>query len=421
MTTSHPVAGWYADPWQQGHLRWWDGVSWTPATQPLPPVAAAQRLAVPGRVLGARNVTAFAVCGLLALVVVLGEVGPTAFVAAVVAALVLVPLYAWAALSLDRFHPEPKAALAYAFLAGATTVVLAALVLNGVLGWVVGGDDLAEAALVAPLVEEGSKASVLVLLYRRFRHQIGGPLDGIVYASMVGLGFATVENVLYYGRALEDGSLPAVFVLRGVFSPFAHPVFTACTGIGLGLLAAGRTRRGLLAPALGLLGAVCLHALWNGSASFDGGGFLLVFFGVMVPAFVGLIVLARREARREKRAVAHYLWPEVRAGVLAEADVAALADVGARKRLMRAARALHPAAGAAARDLAGDVLELATTRERLDRGAYSPRYGSPEAALAELTTRVARARWALPPAPPHAPWSGIAGGLGVPLAVAWPR
>jgi hypothetical protein len=238
---------------------------------------------------------------------------------------------------------------------------------------------------------------------------------------MVGLGFATVENVLYYGRAIADGSLPVVFVLRGVFSPFAHPVFTACTGIGLGLLAAGRTRRRLLAPGLGLTAAVGLHALWNGSASFGGGGFLVVFFFLMVPAFVALIVLARREARRERRAVAHYLWPEVQAGVLTEADVAALAHVGARKQLMKAARALHPAAGAAARELAADVLELAATRERLDRGAYSPRYGSPHAALAELTTRVARARWALPPAPPHAPWTGIAGGLGVPLAVAWPR
>ncbi|MCW2679250.1 MAG: rane protein-like protein [Frankiales bacterium] len=420
MTTSLPLAGWYADPWQQSHLRWWDGTAWSAATQPLAPVPVAERLRVPARVLGPRNLSVFAVCGLVALVVVLLEVGPGAFGLAVLAALVLLPVYAWAALSLDRFHPEPTSALAYAFVAGATTVVLVALVLNGVLGAVVPG-DVADAALVAPVVEEGGKASVLLLLYRRFRHQIGGPLDGIVYAAMVGLGFATVENVLYYGRAIADGSLPVVFVLRGVLSPFAHPVFTACTGIGLGLLAAGRTRGRLLAPGLGLLGAIALHGLWNGSTSFGGGGFLLVFFGLMVPVFFGLIVLARREARREKRTVAHHLWPEVQAGVLVEADVAALADVRARKRLMKAARALHPAAGAAARALAGSALELAMTRERLQRGAFSPRYGPPEQVLGELTDKVSRARWSLPPAPPAAPWAGIAGGLGVPLPVAWPR
>jgi RsiW-degrading membrane proteinase PrsW (M82 family) len=98
-----------------------------------------------------------------------------------------------------------------------------------------------------------------------------------------------------------------VFLVRGVFSPFAHPVFTACTGIGLGLLAAGRTRRGIGAPLLGLLLAIVLHGLWNGTGFVSGGAFLLTFLGIMVPVFVALIVLARKEARRERRVVAEHL------------------------------------------------------------------------------------------------------------------
>ncbi len=109
------------------------------------------------------------------------------------------------------------------------------------------------------------------------------------------------------------------------------------------------------------------------------------------------------------------LRTEVRAGVLCETDVAVLSDVQPRKRLIKAARALHPHAGAAAQALAADLLELANMRERIAAGAFSPRYGSPQDAVAELEARVAKARWALPPAPREAPWAGLSGALGLPV------
>ena len=65
---------------------------------------------------------------------------------------------------------------------------------------------------------------MLYAIYRWRRHEFDGVLDGIVYAGMVGLGFAFTENVLYYGRtALEGGDvLAATFFVRGVMAPFAH-------------------------------------------------------------------------------------------------------------------------------------------------------------------------------------------------------
>jgi RsiW-degrading membrane proteinase PrsW (M82 family) len=413
--------GWYADPWSPGQHRWWDGGAWAAATQAAAQPSIGQRLRVPSRVVGPGSATVFAVTGVLTVLFLLIELGPGAFVVASVAAVLPLPLYAWAALLLDRLHPEPKAALVWTFTAGATAVVLFAVIVNSttaaVLDATVGvpTSDVLTSTLVAPVVEELGKAVVLVLLYRRFRHEISGPLDGVVYATMVGLGFATVENILYYGQSVADGSLPVVFVLRGVLSPFAHPLFTAAFGIGLGLLAAGRTRRVAGAPVLGLLLAVGLHALWNGSTDFGAGGVLLMFFGLMVPVFFAMVVLCRKEARREQRRIRHHLRPEVEAGVLSESDVHVLSDVAARRRLLKAARRAHPRAGAAARELAADLLELASIRDRIASGAFSDRYGRPDDVVATLTTRLGQSRWALPPALPEAPWAGLSGVFGVPL------
>ena len=80
---------------------------------------------------------------------------------------------------------------------------------------------------------------LLILLWRR--QEFDGVVDGIVYAGLAGLGFAFTENVLYLGRALqEDGAagLVVTFVLRCLFGPFAHPLFTMAIGIGLGIAVA---------------------------------------------------------------------------------------------------------------------------------------------------------------------------------------
>ena len=102
------------------------------------------------------------------------------------------------------------------------------------------------------------------------RREFDGVVDGIVYAGLAGVGFAFTENVLYLGRALQDNGtagLAVTFVLRGVFGPFAHPMFTMATGIGLGVAATTRRRwLRVVAPLVGWLCAVALHAMWNLSA-----------------------------------------------------------------------------------------------------------------------------------------------------------
>ena len=73
---------------------------------------------------------------------------------------------------------------------------------------------------VAPVAEEASKGLFLLLLLWWRRHELDGVLDGIVYAGMVGVGFAFTENILYLASAYDgsDGLGPGgVDALTGTF------------------------------------------------------------------------------------------------------------------------------------------------------------------------------------------------------------
>ena len=155
-------------------------------------------------------------------------------------------------------------------------------------------------AVVAPVTEEATKGPSCCCCCGG-----GGPsstaiLDGIVYAGMVGIGFAFTENILYLAAAYNgtDGigpggtaALTATFVVRCLFSPFAHPLFTAFIGIGVGhrgRLAAAR-RSGSSRPLGGYLLAVVAHgALEHLDRSAASTSFVVVYVVLMVPAFVGV-------------------------------------------------------------------------------------------------------------------------------------
>ena len=52
----------------------------------------------------------------------------------------------------------------------------------------------------APVIEEGSKGLGVLAALLFFRKYFDDILDGIIFAGVITLGFATVENVLYYGE-----------------------------------------------------------------------------------------------------------------------------------------------------------------------------------------------------------------------------
>jgi protease PrsW len=332
------------------------------------------------RVLAVLGWVAFAVlavgCALLTLVVITSETGVVGLVTGSVLALIpvvpVVAIYLW----LDRYEAEPRSLLLFAFGWGAAVATFGALVINTASSEAIeasGGDPTTSAFLVAPFVEEGFKglAVLLVLLLRR--REFDGIVDGLVYAGMAGIGFAFVENVLYLGRTLAEmgGEGTAfVFILRCVVSPFAHPLFTSATGVGLGI--AARSRKAwvkVLAPLTGYAIAVLLHGAWNLSASTGLSGFVTVYVIVQLPIFIGFITLALVARRREGRLIGRHLAVYASTGWLAGGEVAMLASLSARRSARQwAARGGGAPARSAMRDFQEIGSELAFLRERMVRG-----------------------------------------------------
>ena len=341
--------------------------------------------------------------GLLVLLLIGVETGPVGLLIGIISATLPVPFYLMLVLWIDRYESEPLWMLATAFLWGALVAVFIAFVFNTASSVAVAVITESEeaglafgAVISAPIVEEIAKGLILFILYFK-RDEFDGVVDGIVYAAMVGLGFAMTENIQYYGRAvMESGShLTAVFILRGTLAPFSHPLFTSMTGIGLGLARQSRNAFAkFLAPVVGLLMAIAMHSIWNGSAVIFGGlGFLISYVIIMVPAFVIILVVIFLALRREGQVVREFLHPDFQGGLLTNTEYDRLCTIrgrmGASFRAFSRGGLGHWRACRQANQIAS---ELAFHRSRIARGILSDdsrqREASYQAALADLLRRL---------------------------------
>ncbi|MFB9378562.1 PrsW family intramembrane metalloprotease [Kineococcus gynurae] len=358
---------------------------------PSPPAARAWRIS-----LTVVTVLVLTVCGVLSLTAVTMEIGLTGLLPGILLAAVPVGPVLACVVWLDRYEAEPPHLLAFAFGWGACVASLGALVLNSLsydLLVDAVGDVTNTSVVVAPVVEEVLKGLGVLLLVLAQRRQFDGVVDGIVYAAFVGVGFAFLENILYLGRALgSDGGagLVAVFVLRCLVSPFAHPLFTMAVGVGLGLAVRGRgPLRRVGAPVLGLLVAIGLHALWNLSASGAAATFIEFYLLLQLPVFVCAVGVALAARVRESRVVSRHLQVYVRAGWISGEEVHMLSSPARRREAVASARRVGGRTAAlAVRDFAETATDLAFRRDRVARGVVG---AVPAAELADLH-RLAAAR-----------------------------
>jgi RsiW-degrading membrane proteinase PrsW (M82 family) len=325
--------------------------------------------------------------GVVAVAVVLlyliSALGTTGVAIAAVAALIPFVLVLMTIRWVDRWEPEPRAALVFAVLWGAGVAVSVALLFDlgvQIAVGVTGGrpDDFVQSVVQAPLVEEGAKGFGVLLLFWVNRRHFDGPVDGIVYAASVAAGFAFTENILYFGRVLVENGIGAefvfTFVVRGIFSPFAHVLFTSCTGYAIGKAAerGGSAGAGFGAYLLGLIPAVLLHALWNGGLSLAADTAEYYLF-VEVPIFLGAVAVVLVVRARERGITRARLAEYASAGWFTQQEVALISTPGGRRQAMRWADAQRDPRDkkAAMNRLIRDATRLGHARQRLMKGRAS--------------------------------------------------
>ncbi len=139
------------------------------------------------------------------------------------------------------------------------------------------------------MVEEFSKY-IIVKYYAQRNKEFNEPFDGIVYAVMVSMGFAALENVLYvfqYGFATG--------VTRAFTAVPAHATFGILMGYFMGKAKFSKNK--LQLNLLGLFAATLFHGAYD--------FFLFIDFvpGIAIGAFVSLfvgIILSRKAIKRHQ-------------------------------------------------------------------------------------------------------------------------
>jgi len=196
----------------------------------------------------------------------------------------------------DKYNKEPIAMLVLAFVLGMLSIIPAVVIQ---LSWPVNVQMLGNknylalaffTFVIVALSEEGSKF-LMLRLFLFSRKSFDDPFDGIVYAVMIGMGFATVENIGYvYQHGYATG------VLRMFLSVPAHATFAVLMGYFMGY-AKFNTGSRLPYYALALLMPVLFHGAFD--FCLFSGSEILIAFGAL-SSFILALILSFKAIKRKQ-------------------------------------------------------------------------------------------------------------------------
>lgn len=183
----------------------------------------------------------------------------------------------------DKYEKEPKRLMFYCFLLGGIVSIIITTILYMFFDLYLPLNDkysvlqqFVRAFFVVGFTEEFSKY-VIVRYYAQPKNAFNERFDGIVYAVMVSMGFAAVENIFYVAEGGFETAL-----LRAFTAVPAHATFGILMGYFMGM--AKFSKNSFKLNLLGLLLAIVFH----GSYDF----FLFINFipGISIGAFISLII-----------------------------------------------------------------------------------------------------------------------------------
>ncbi|NYE94336.1 RsiW-degrading membrane proteinase PrsW (M82 family) [Psychromicrobium silvestre] len=382
--------------------------NYTPApnyapTQPIQPVWTHQQAKRTGRTLNIVLLVSITclVVALLAIFLVLPNLYRAAGPAGIMVGFLL-SLFPLAAVLLtvyfiDRWEPEPRWMLGFALLWGAAGSIGTTLLIQPAWVRLFMPQDLSKleasqwlASFEAPPVEEFSKGLGILLIALFARKYFDGPVDGVVYAATIAAGFAFTENIQYFGRTFVDPDsgalgLSIIFIIRGIFSPFGHALYTACTGVAVGY-AARKGNTGMIIGFffIGLVPAMIFHYIWNSAPtlfeptdlpSFLASVFLqsVVYEGPLLVLWgVGIYFLRKSEAKLTQRRLAEY----AQSGWFTPEEVIMIATPAGRRNAMNWAKTFRRTQPM--KEFIRKSTSLAYTRQRILVGASQKQNQSDE-------------------------------------------
>jgi len=187
----------------------------------------------------------------------------------------------------DKYEKESKWLLFYNFLFGAILSILISTILYEIHDLFFQKADkfdvieqFIKAFFVVALIEEFSKY-VIVRYYSQPKKDFNEPFDGIVYAVMVSMGFAALENILYVFKGGLD-----VALIRAITAIPAHATFGVIMGYFMGLAKFSNQKRkwNLIGLSLAILahGTYDFFLFINFIPGISFGAFISLFIGILL-------------------------------------------------------------------------------------------------------------------------------------------
>ena len=235
-------------------------------------------------------------------------------ISSAIAALVVYKVTLWA----DAYEHETRESLIFTGIFGCGVSVLVTIFLYELIP---GSSD---SNFVVALVEEGSKALVLLPLIRL--RYINSWTDGLVFGSMAGLGFSITEDFMY---ALSSESPLVTLIGREIYSIFGHSVFSAF--LFAAICAAYLHSRKTIFLVMFTL-AIGTHWAWNTGAGLIEGGQFVVYAVLPPVVFVLLAVFLRSQEKSELKLLGK---KSIELGELTAEELDLAANLKQRKRYRR--------------------------------------------------------------------------------------